>query len=75
MPMPPKQIQCRCGHTMSVNTRKLRCVKCGDFLFYDEAERSRHRKNAFYVTAMFVLAAGILTYLFIELIVDPLMRL
>lgn len=75
MPLPAKKIECQCGHTMNVNARKLRCVKCGQFLFYNENERWRDRMNSFYMVAMFVLAAGFLTYLFVELIVEPLMRL
>jgi hypothetical protein len=75
MPLPAKTIECRCGHTMTLKTRKLRCVKCGGFLFYNEDEKRRHRTNAFYMIAMFVLAAGILTFLFVELIVEPLMNL
>jgi len=75
MSLPAKQAECQCGHTMSLNTRKLRCVKCGGYLFYNEDEKRRHRTNSFYVIAMFVLAAGILTYLFVELIVEPLMSL
>jgi hypothetical protein len=75
MPLPAKKIECQCGHTMTLTTRKLRCVKCGGYLFYNEDEKRRHRTNSFYVIAMFVLAAGILTFLFVELIVEPLMNL
>jgi len=75
MTLSTKKIECQCGHAVNLTTRKLRCVKCGEFLFYNESERRRHRNNSFYVIAMFVLAAGVLTYLFVELIVDPLMSL
>ena len=75
MPLPAKTIECRCGHTMTLKNRKLRCVKCGGYLFYNEDEKRRHRTNAFSMIAMFVLAAGFLTFLFVEMIVVPLMSL
>ncbi|HHP7234239.1 MAG TPA: hypothetical protein ACFCUC_06385 [Desulfobacterales bacterium] len=75
MPLPAKKIGCQCGHTMTLTTRKLRCVKCGGYLFYNDGEKRRHRINAFYMIAMFVLAGGFLTFLFVELIVEPLMLL
>jgi hypothetical protein len=72
MPLLSKEIQCPCGHVMTLQSKKLRCIKCGKFLFYDEKEKRRHTTNQLYIVAMLVSAIGIITYLFIEMIVRPL---
>jgi hypothetical protein len=41
-------------------------------VFYDEKEKRRHTTNQFYVVAMLALAIGIIAYLFVEMIVEPL---
>jgi hypothetical protein len=72
MPLPSKEVQCSCGHVTNLQLRKLRCIKCGDFIFYDEQEKRRHRNAQIYAVAMLAGAIGILTYLFVEMIVTPL---
>lgn len=72
MPLPSKEIQCQCGHFMTLQSKKLRCIKCGKFLFYDENEKRRHTTNQIYFVAMLASAIGIITYLFVEMIVRPL---
>ncbi len=74
MPLSPKDIQCRCGHTSTLQSRKLLCIKCGKYVFYDSSERRRHRFNTIYVIAMLALAAGFVTYLFVEMIAEPLSK-
>ena len=73
MPMPPKDITCKCGHVSTLQTHKLLCTKCGKYVFYNAQEKRRHTMNTFYVLAMFLLAFGILTYLFMEMIATPLL--
>jgi hypothetical protein len=41
-------------------------------VFYDEKEKRRHTTNQLYAVAMLALAIGIITYLFVEMIVRPL---
>lgn len=72
MAFPEKEIHCRCGNVMTLQTRKLRCVKCGRFLFYNDQEQRRHHTAQIYTVAMLALGIGIITYLFIEMIVEPL---
>ena len=73
MPLPPKEVQCPCGHVTTLELRKLRCIKCGKFVFYDEKEKRRHKNAQVYAVVMLAAAIGILTYLFIEMIVTPLL--
>ena len=72
MSLPAKEVTCQCGNTMTLEVRNLRCIKCGKHLFYNAQEARRHRFNIFYVVALFALAAGFITYLFMEMIVKPL---
>ena len=72
MPLPQKEITCQCGHTMTLAMRKMRCIKCGKYVFYNAEEARKHRFNSFYVVALFALAAGFIAYLFMEMIVRPL---
>jgi hypothetical protein len=75
MPLSPKEVACECGHAMTLTLRKLRCVKCGKYIFYNELEKRRHRVNSIYFLMMFALGVGFVIYFFIEMIVDPLFRL
>ena len=72
MLLPSKEIPCQCGHVMTMQSKKLRCIKCGKFVFYDQKEKRRHTTNQLYIVAMLALAIGIITYLFVEMIVRPL---
>ncbi|MEW5910456.1 MAG: hypothetical protein AB1659_11690 [Thermodesulfobacteriota bacterium] len=74
MPLNPKEVICECGNSMTLSVRKLRCVKCGKYLFYDEPDKRRHRANTIYFLLMFALGVGFTAYFFIEMIVDPLFR-
>ncbi len=74
MPLPPKNVTCRCGHTTTLTLAKLMCIKCGKYVFYDEKERRRHRIQSLYGLAMLAAALTLVTYFFIEMIVDPLFR-
>ena len=73
MPMPPKDITCKCGHTTTLETAKLLCIKCGKYVFYNDKEKRRYQFTTFYTLGLFLLAFGFLTYLFVEMIVTPLM--
>ena len=73
MLLSPKDIHCPCGHTTTLRTPKLRCVKCGKYIFYDASEQKRHKMNTVYVITMLALAAGVVTYLFIEMVAAPLL--
>ena len=73
MPMPAKDITCRCGHTTTLETSKLLCIKCGKYVFYNDQEKRRYRIATYYTLGLFLLAFGFLAYLFMEMIVTPLL--
>jgi hypothetical protein len=71
----PKDVTCACGHITNLTTRRLLCIKCGKYVFYDENERKAHRRQSLYVTAILVLALGFVTYFFVEIVLGPIMSL
>ena len=46
MQLKPKDVACACGHITNLTTRKLRCIKCGKDVFYDENEKKLHRRQS-----------------------------
>ena len=72
MRLSPKEVTCACGHVSTIERNKLLCVKCGKYIFYDDREKKRHKMNTIYVVVMFAAALGFLTYIFLEMIVNPL---
>ena len=73
MRLPPKDVVCQCGHVSALETKKLMCVKCGKYVFYDSQEKRRHQAKTIYAIVMLAVGMGFITYLFIEMIVSPLL--
>jgi len=72
MQLQTKDVACSCGHITSLTTRKLLCIKCGKYVFYNEAERKAHRRQSLYFTVVVVMALGFITYFFVEMVLGPL---
>jgi hypothetical protein len=74
MHLTPKEVACKCGHVSTLETNKLLCIKCGKYVFYNSQEKRRHQAKTIYAVVMLALGLGFVTYLFIEMIVTPLLR-
>jgi len=72
MQFTPKEVSCPCGHATTLTTRKLMCIKCGKYVFYNEEEKKAHRRQTLFVTTVLVLAMGFVAYFFVEMILGPL---
>ena len=72
MLLTPKEVPCPCGHVTTLTTRKLMCIKCGKYVFYNEQERNAHRRMTFYSIAILALSLGIIVYFFVEMVLGPL---
>jgi len=70
---PSKTKTCSCGNTVTVNRFRTWCEKCGQAVYYEDKDQRRHKINTIYVGAMIVMVLGFLTYVFIELIAEPLL--
>jgi uncharacterized paraquat-inducible protein A len=75
MQLKPKDVACACGHITNLTTRKLRCIKCGKDVFYDENEKKLHRRQSLYVAVIIVMALSFVAYFFIEMVLGPLLLL
>jgi hypothetical protein len=75
MTLQSKDVVCPCGHTTRLTTRKLLCIKCGKYVFYSEDERKAHRRQFLYVTAILVMALGLVAFFFVEIVLGPLLSL
>jgi hypothetical protein len=67
-----KEVPCPCGHVTTLTTRKLMCIKCGQYVFYDDQEKKAHRRQTVFVTTVLVMALGFAAYFFVEMILGPL---
>ena len=74
MRLPSKEVVCQCGHVSVLETKKLLCIKCGKYVFYNPQEKRRHQAKTIYAVVMLALGLGFITYLFLEMIVTPLLR-
>jgi len=72
MQVTPKDVPCPCGHVTTLTTRKLMCIKCGKYVFYDEHERKAHRHLTLFVIMVVALSLGLVTYFFVEMVLGPL---
>lgn len=72
MALAPKEVPCSCGQVSVMTTRKLLCIRCGKYVFYDDRERRAHRLQSWYFTALIVLAMGLMTYFFVEMVLKPM---
>jgi hypothetical protein len=71
----PKDVTCACGYVTTLTNKKLMCIKCGKYVFYNEDEKRLHRRQTLYVTLIIALALGFVVYFFVELVLGPLLLL
>ena len=69
----PKEIQCDCGHTFTIDRKRYWCEKCANPVYYDAKDKKKHKYNTMYVYGVILGVITFLTYIFIELIVTPYM--
>ena len=74
MPLPPKEVTCSCGHTTVLAKPSDWCTKCARKVFYEPKDLRKHKLNTWYIYGLMVVIMFFLTYVFLELIVDPFFR-
>ncbi len=73
--LPPKEVQCDCGHTFTIDQKRHWCEKCANPVYYHEKEKNKHKYNSIYIYVVIFAVMTFLTYIFIEVIVDPFMSM
>lgn len=75
MKLPEKEVTCdHCGHTFLSDRPKYWCDNCGRPVFYDTKGRRNNKLTNLIVILAIVGVFGFIAYIFIEMIVEPLMR-
>ena len=75
MSLPDKELTCTsCGHTFVTNTAKYWCDKCGRPVFYDKKGSRAEMWTKIVVIAGFAGVCLFITFIFIEMIAEPLLR-
>lgn len=75
MQLKSKDVACSCGHITNLTTRKLLCIKCGEYVFYDENEKKSYRRQRLYLAAIIAMALGFFAFFFVEMLLGPLLLL
>jgi predicted nucleic acid-binding Zn ribbon protein len=73
MALTPKQLTCRCGHTLTTDRYRTWCEKCCEAVYYHEKDKNKFRLDSMYVVGIIVAVVTFLTYVFMELIASPLL--
>ena len=75
MALEPRTVTCQCGAEYRICKAVHYCTACGKAVFYSEQHRRRHKLNSYYVYVAAALVMGFVVYIFIEMIVDPLLKM
>jgi hypothetical protein len=67
----PKQKQCECGNTVTVDSWRMWCRKCGKPVYYESKDQKLHKINTIYLTLIFIGTVFFLVYVFVEMIAKP----
>ncbi len=75
MGLPQKEVTCdHCGHAFPADRPRSWCDKCGRPVFYDAKGRRENRLTRLVILLGILGVFFFVAYIFIEMIVDPLMR-
>ncbi len=69
--LPPKEVQCDCGHKFVSDRPRYWCEKCAKPVFYYPKDKRKEKWNTYYLWGVIFAVMTFLTYIFLELIVKP----
>ncbi len=72
--LPEKEVLCQCGHTVVMDRSQDWCEKCARRIHYSEKDRRRGKWNTLYFYTVMFFVILFLSYVFIELILDPVFK-
>lgn len=73
MEFPPKDVQCKCGNQLTVDSVRTWCEKCGKPVYYNPKDQNKHKLNNYYISILILAAIAFLGYIFMEMIAVPLL--
>jgi len=71
----PKQVVCQCGNSFEATKQKTWCQKCCRPVFYHEKDQRMNKLNHYYIITIIAMVLMFISYLFIEMIAQPLLSL
>lgn len=73
--LPPKEVTCDCGHTITLAKKYEWCEKCMHKIFYNAKDKRMDKVNTYYIWAAIIAAILFLGYVYTEMIAVPLLTL
>ncbi len=70
----PKEVTCKCGHVLEIEKESTWCDKCGEKVYIDAKKGRYYKMNHIYFYLLLFGSISFLTYLFIELIINPVLK-
>jgi hypothetical protein len=71
MQLASKQVQCLCGNTSELTTKRALCIKCGKYVFYSQEEKRSYQRHKIYVGIILASGLGLFAYFVVEMILIP----
>ena len=71
----PAFISCPCGHSYETDRTVNWCPKCGQRIYDSEKEKRMAKVNTYYLYGVFLVIISALAYLFVKLIVIPILSM
>jgi predicted nucleic acid-binding Zn ribbon protein len=71
----PKRVTCQCGNSFESSKSRSWCQQCCAPVYYYEKDQRRHKINNYYMITVIALVLMFITYIFVEMIAEPLMSL
>ncbi len=75
MSLPPKEVQCDCGHTFITDRQSDWCTKCCNKVFYDLKDKRLNKLSNYYFYTLAIVVISFLAYFFMDMILIPIIEL
>lgn len=73
MEFPPKEVECKCGNRLTVDSVRSWCEKCGNPVYYHAKDQKKYKLNNYYICLLLLAAIAFLGFVFMEMIAVPLL--
>jgi hypothetical protein len=60
---------------MTIDRRRYWCEKCMNPVFYNPDDKRKHKMNSYYFWGVVLAVFTFITYLFLEMVVTPMMNM
>ena len=75
MKFEPKEMQCKCGNKMTVDTKRVWCTTCGKPVYHNPRNQLLHKLNNYYIMFIIALVIAFVAFIYIEVIAIPMSKI